>query len=128
MKDAIADVTAFHLAMDVPVAARPVVPSPERTNLRISLLREEQWELFEAIRKENLVEIADGCADLIYVVIGTALEYGIPLAAVWDAVQASNMAKIDPATGKVRKRADGKVLKPEGWMPPDIESIITAAK
>ena len=34
------------------------------------------------------------------------------------------MAKVDPATGKVTKREDGKVLKPAGWKSPDIAGAI----
>ena len=61
---------------------------------------------------------------MIYIAVGTALELGIPLEPVWDEVHRSNMAKVDPETGKVRKREDGKVLKPEGWVRPDIAGAI----
>jgi predicted HAD superfamily Cof-like phosphohydrolase len=63
-------------------------------------------------------------ADSIYVIVGAAIEYGIPLSAVWDAVQKSNLAKRDPSTGKVRRREDGKILKPDGWKPPDIRAAL----
>lgn len=69
-------------------------------------------------------KIADGLADVIYVAVGAALEFGIPLDRVWAEVHRSNMAKVDPATGKVIKRADGKVLKPEGWTPPDVAGVL----
>jgi predicted HAD superfamily Cof-like phosphohydrolase len=72
----------------------------------------------------DLVGIADGIADSVYVLVGTALEYGIPLDRVWGAVHSANMAKVDPVTGKVRKRFDGKVLKPDGWKRPDIAAIL----
>ena len=48
----------------------------------------------------------------------------IPQQDVWNEVARSNLAKIDDETGKVLKRVDGKVLKPEGWTPPDIKSIL----
>ena len=63
----------------------------------------------------SLPEFADACADLDYVVEGTRLEFGIDGRPIADAVQAANMAK---ANGP--RRADGKILKPEGWKPPDI--------
>lgn len=75
----------------------------------------------------DMEEIADGLADLIYVAVGAALEFGIPLDRVWAEVQRSNMAKVDAETGRVRKRADGKVLKPDGWTPPDIKSALAVA-
>jgi predicted HAD superfamily Cof-like phosphohydrolase len=42
----------------------------------------------------------------------------------WNEVMRTNFAKIDPTTGKVRKREDGKVLKPEGWTPPNLKPFI----
>lgn len=120
------DVARFHAATDTPQLAKPRFV-PERAQLRIDLINEEAKETTSAMASGDLPQIADGLADLIYVSIGAALEFGIPLGAVWAEVQRSNMAKVDPSTGKVRKRADGKVLKPEGWTPPDIERIIIEA-
>lgn len=117
-------VRAFHEACDVPVRPTPECPSPQRVQLRRDILREEWDETDQAMRRGDMLEIADGLADLIYVAIGTALEYGIPLDRVWAEVQRSNMAKRCPTTGKVRHRADGKVLKPEGWTPPDIAKAL----
>jgi predicted HAD superfamily Cof-like phosphohydrolase len=103
----------------------PQVPSQDRQKLRYDLIVEEVVkELLPALVQEDLVQIADALADSIYVLVGTALEYGIPLDRVWAVVQRANMAKVDPTTGKVRKREDGKVLKPEGWTAPDIDAIL----
>ena len=57
--------------------------------------------------------------DLMYVLVGTTLALGIDLTDIWEAVQKANMAK---AKGAVRQ--DGKRLKPEGWVAPDVEAII----
>jgi predicted HAD superfamily Cof-like phosphohydrolase len=125
MKSLLNDVAAFHIACDVPVLSKLQIPSPERIMLRRNLIDEEvNKELLPAIDRNDLPAIADGLADAIYVIVGTALEYGIPLDRVWEAVQRANMAKVDPATGKVQKRADGKVLKPNGWESPDIAAIL----
>jgi predicted HAD superfamily Cof-like phosphohydrolase len=124
MKSIMDDVRVFHEACDVPVLDKPQIPSQERCHLRNSLNDEEWEELWSALDRGDLVGIADALADLIYVLVGMALEYGIPLDKVWDAVQQTNIAKIDPATGKVRKREDGKILKPDGWQPPDIAGIL----
>lgn len=67
----------------------------------------------------DLEKLSDGLADLIYVTVGTALEFGIPLDRVWAEVQRANMQK---ASGP--RRADGKVLKPPGWVPPDIHGAL----
>ena len=69
------------------------------------------------------MEIADACADLKWVIEGLEHTLNIPQQEVWDEVARSNLKKIDPITGKVLKREDGKVMKPEGWTPPDIKSI-----
>jgi len=126
MRKLMDDVAAFHRACDVPALDKPQIPPLARVQLRAALIKEEAKETIEAMRLDDLPAIADGLADLIYVTVGTALEYGIPLDCVWDAVQQANMAKVDPTTGKVRKREDGKVLKPDGWTPPDIAAVLYA--
>jgi len=123
MKTLLNDVRAFHEATDNPVLSTPTFVH-ERAFLRQRLLKEEWLETDAAIVNGDLVGVADGLADLIYVAVGTALEFGIPLDRIWDEVHRSNMAKIDPETGKVTKRTDGKVLKPDGWVAPDIQRVL----
>lgn len=120
----LADVKAFHDACDIPTMPWPQLPALARQELRAKLIKEEVKETIHAIETGNLAKIADGLADIIYVVCGTALEYGIPLHEVWRAVQRSNMAKVCPETGKVIRRADGKILKPDGWQEPDFAAIL----
>jgi len=132
------DVKDFHDKFGVPSPTRPVAPASERTLLRWRLIDEETNELFVALglgltddsdghgeicveATPNLPEVADAIADAIYVLIGTAHEFGIPLENVWDAVHASNLKKVGGAT-----REDGKRLKPDGWEKPDIEGILVA--
>lgn len=119
MRSLLADVRAFHEAMEIPVESSPTLATHDRRRLRGDLIAEEAEETVCALDSGDLVEIADGLADLIYVAVGTALELGIPLDRVWDEVHRSNMAK---RGGPVR--ADGKQLKPEGWQPPDIARAI----
>jgi predicted HAD superfamily Cof-like phosphohydrolase len=123
MKSLLSDVADFHRACDLPVLATPQFV-PERAALRSALLAEECQETVDAIARGDMEKIADGLADVIYVAVGAALEFGIPLDRVWAEVHRSNMAKVDPVTGKVTKRADGKVLKPEGWTPPDVAGVL----
>lgn len=123
MKSILADVRAFHEACNVPVLSEPTLPE-DRIALRLDILEEEVREFRAAIEARDIVQTADALADIIYVAAGTALEFGIPLEKVWAEVQRSNMAKRCPETGKVLHREDGKVLKPEGWTPPNIAAIL----
>jgi predicted HAD superfamily Cof-like phosphohydrolase len=84
--------------------------------LRSSLIREEVAELLTAIDNNDFVDIADGIADVLYVVIGTALAYGIPTGLVFDIVSENNMTKINAETGVCDKDEYGKILKPEGYV------------
>lgn len=123
MREATQDVTDFHVAMGIPIATRPALVTADRAKLRKELIDEEcSRELMKAIDRGDLVGIADGIVDSIYVLIGTALEYGIPLPEAWAEVQRANMAK---RGGPVRE--DGKQLKPHGWAPPDIERVLKRA-
>lgn len=124
MKTAIQDVADFHIACDQPVRGVPAICAPEEVRLRERLIKEEVLETLTAMDKGDLVEIADGLADIMYVVIGTAHHYGIPLEAVWNEVQRSNMTKPDPETGKVKKREDGKILKGPGFSPADVGKVL----
>ncbi len=124
MEALLGDVAAFHRACDVPILAKPAFPDLARQKLRDDLLREEVNEFIDALQVGDIVDVADAIADCIYILIGTALEFGIPLDRVWAEVQRSNMAKVDPVTGKATKREDGKILKPEGWQAPDIAGAL----
>lgn len=120
------DVREFHELMEQPSRTVPELPSDEERALRRRLLLEEVKEYIDADIYDDIVEIADGLADMIYIICGTALSYGIPLAEVFAEVHASNMAKRGP-DGRIVKREDGKVLKPPGWSPPDIARILREA-
>jgi predicted HAD superfamily Cof-like phosphohydrolase len=88
------------------------------------LMAEEMGELIDADTKDDLIEQADAIIDILVVTIGAGLSLGLPLDMLWKEVMRSNTAKIDPNTGMVKKRADGKVLKPDGWTPPNIEAVL----
>ena len=93
----------------------------EQFDLYLRLIREEATELLDAVAQNDKVEMFDAILDLIVVCIGAGHSAGFPLAAGWEAVVQSNMAKVDPDTGKVKRRADNKILKPEGWKSPQEE-------
>lgn len=125
MKKLLDDVAEFHRVTDSPSFRNLVQPIPmDRRALRIKLITEEIFELVNALFSNDLIDVSDALADSIYVLVGTALEYGIPLDRVWDEVHASNMTKTDPRADKVLKRADGKILKPATFRPPNISAAI----
>lgn len=102
----------------------PQIPTTKVKYLRFRLINEEVVkELLPAIYDNDLVEIADGIADSIVVLIGTAIAYGIPLKQIWKEVHKSNMAKAQ-SDGSVLRREDGKILKPDDWKAPDIGKIL----
>ena len=109
-------VEAFHRELEHPIGETVAIRRPE---LRAELIREEAQETVEAILRGDLIEAVDGLCDLLYVVFGAAVEFGIDLAPVFDEVHRSNMAKKGGVT-----RADGKTLKPPGWTRPDIAGEI----
>lgn len=98
-------------------------PDADRTvALRSNLHREETKELTSALLGHDLSEVAGELADVVYVAYGTAHLLGIPLDAVLAEVHRANMAKF--VDGKPILRRDGKVLKPEGWKPADVEGVL----
>jgi hypothetical protein len=100
-------------------------PSPENAALYKSLMEEEFKEFIDAHWNRDEVEMLDGCMDLIWVTLGFCHMKGYDVVGAWDEVLKSNMAKVDPVTRKVKRREDGKILKPEGWKPPELSKFTT---
>ena len=71
-----------------------------------------------------IAEQGDAMVDAWYYMLNAAAKKGIDLSAIFDEVHAANMRKKDPATGKFIRRDDGKVLKPKGWYPADINKVV----
>lgn len=115
-------VRRFHETYDCPIRDTPTL-DPDSDFLRISLISEELDELHEALNNEDLVGVADALGDLVYVVVGAALVYGIPLGEVMDEIQNSNMSKLDEQ-GNVIRREDGKILKGPNFVEPQLKEII----
>lgn len=90
------------------------------------LINEEYNEFIAAVQQGNDTETIDACFDTIWVIVGYMLSRGWSPDPIWDEGSLSNLKKIDKATGKVIKRADGKVLKPEGWQPPNFARFVKA--
>lgn len=90
----------------------------------LGLIVEETQELSTAIQAQDKKEQLDALIDILVVTIGAIHSMGADAEGAWKEVMKTNFAKIDKETGKVRKREDGKVLKPVGWVPPDIEPFL----
>lgn len=116
------DVKDFQIAFGQRVGEKAELPKEAERQLRVKLLVEEMQEYIDGEQNDDIVEIADAIADIIYIACGTAVSYGIPLDDIFNEVHRSNMAKL--VDGKPLYREDGKVMKPEGWTPPNIEKII----
>jgi predicted HAD superfamily Cof-like phosphohydrolase len=97
----------------------------DQFNLYTSLIQEEVDELWTAKRNSDKVECLDALIDILVVTTGAIHSMGADAEGAWKEVMSTNFAKIDKETGKVRKREDGKVLKPIGWEPPNLKPFLT---
>ncbi len=119
MIDEQAMVDDFHRAFDIVVSPAPTVVDGRTRELRVKLIQEEFDELKEALDSGDLPSIAKEMADLLYVVYGTAVSYGIDMDPVFREVHRSNMSKVGGY-----KREDGKWVKPASYSPARIEPIL----
>ena len=96
----------------------------DQFNLYTKLIQEEVDELWAANADADRVECLDALIDILVVTIGAIHSMGADGEGAWKEVMTTNFAKIDRETGKVRKREDGKVLKPIGWVPPELAPFV----
>lgn len=124
MRKEIADIKAFQRAFECNVLPAPTMPAKEIQDLRVNLLQEELDELKQANADGDIVEALDAIVDIMYVLLGTACEYGIAdlIAQAWDLVHASNMSKLDE-NGRPIRRADGKIIKPPTYKKVDLTPL-----
>lgn len=99
-QEKVAEFTRAKLQCEPP--DRPTNLSPEDVELRDRLIREEADEYKEAALAGDLVGVADGLADQLYILLGTCVHHGINIQAIFDEVHRSNMTKdtLDPVTKK----------------------------
>jgi predicted HAD superfamily Cof-like phosphohydrolase len=90
----------------------------------LDLIREEVSELEAAVKEDDRIDQLDALIDILVVTVGAIRQGKFDGEGAWKEVMDTNFAKIDPDTGKVRKREDGKVLKPEGWQAPKLEPFV----
>ena len=94
----------------------------QQYQLYCNLISEEFNELVASTTK---VDDLDALIDILVVTIGAIHSLGADAEGAWKEVMSTNFAKIDKQTGRVRKREDGKVLKPAGWTPPNLEPFVS---
>jgi predicted HAD superfamily Cof-like phosphohydrolase len=98
--------------------------SSEKINkLRIDLIKEELEELTEAMRNQDLLEVADALTDILYVTYGAGHAFGIDLDKCFNEVQSSNMSKLDK-NGKPIYNDSGKVMKGPNYFKPDLSKFV----
>ena len=112
-------VIEFHEKFSQPIGHR--LQGLQRHDLRAKLIEEEAKETADAIRRGDFTEAVDGLCDLIYVACGAATEFGVDLEPYFNEVHKTNMLKDGGPT-----RNDGKILKPKGWIPPQIAEMLKA--
>jgi predicted HAD superfamily Cof-like phosphohydrolase len=127
MEKQINQVMAFYEAFNQPIPETMRFLHKERALLRHKLLQEEVSELLDATMSSGgtLVDVADAITDCFYILIGTAIEYGIAdkLPALFTEVHESNMSKLGE-NGKPVFREDGKVAKGPNYRKPNLKSIV----
>ena len=121
----IEQVREFHLKFKQPILEVPTIPNSERISLRHRLLMEEVQELNLAAINNDIVEVADGIVDCLYILFGTAHEFGLAnlLPELFSEIQRSNLSKLDK-DGNAIFREDGKVIKSELFTKPNLKKII----
>lgn len=122
------DVKAFHekFGLDYNGPARHLAEA--ELQFRLNFIEEELTETHNALRRQDLHEVADGIVDTIWVLCGLAARMGIPLDACWQEVVRANMAKERAADASQSKRGSAlDIIKPPGWKGPDHWPALLAA-
>jgi hypothetical protein len=123
MSKVFTDVQMFMTACDHLPPREPSPPSA-LSDLYKSLIDEEFEEFQTAFDSNNDAEQLDACFDMIWVIVAYAKTRGWDIDKAWDEGAKSNLYKIDSSTGRVIRREDGKILKPNDWQPPNFAKFV----
>ena len=124
MSKVFTDVSVFLRAVGQELPSSPQQTVSAQAELYKKLIKEEVEEFWEAEAASDDVEQIDACFDMMWVIVGYMKSRGWDCEKIWDEGAQSNLSKIDPVTGSVKRREDGKILKPEGWKPPDFTKFV----
>ena len=105
------------------VQTKPEFPSEKIVKLRYDLIKEELDEFEQALKEQNLKEVADSLTDILYVTYGAGHAFGINLDKCFDEVQKSNMSKLGE-DGKPIYNKDGKVMKGPKYFQPNLSKFL----
>ena len=106
------------------VKTEPSFSTDKINKLRIDLIKEELEELQEAMKNNDLLEVADALTDILYVTYGAGHAFGIDLDKCFDEVQNSNMSKLGE-NGEPIYNESGKVMKGPNYFKPDLSKFIS---
>ena len=123
--DLVEDIDRFHKKFGFEKNNKVGIPdNPELINFRTSFLMEELSEYTNAIVKKDTAGALDALVDIVYIALGTAWLFNLPFDKAWKEIQAANMKKVraKDKTGKRGTKFD--VIKPKGFIEPNIERII----
>lgn len=123
MSKVFTDVEVFLQACGQEHAKTPVDQN-DLSRLYQNLIIEEYNEFRDALAAQDDAEQLDACFDMMWVIIGYMKSRGWDCSAAWDEGAKSNLSKIDPKTGFVHRREDGKILKPADWQPPNFKKFV----
>ena len=105
------------------VKNKPSFSTDKINKLRIDLITEELNELQEAMKNNDLLEVADALTDILYVTYGAGHAFGVDLDKCFDEVQNSNMSKLDE-NGNPIYNDSGKVMKGPNYFKPDLSKFV----
>lgn len=119
-------VATFHETYDLLINESPTVDVADSIkSLRYELMKEENEEYLEAVKNNDLVEMADALGDMLYILCGTIITHGMQhkISAVFEEIQRSNLSKLGK-NGKPIYREDGKVMKGPNYFKPNIAKVL----
>ena len=115
------DVADFMKAGEQPVRSDLSLEGDQAT-LYMNLISEEYQETLSAFKSNDMIEVADGLADMVWVIMGMCNSCGIDFDSVWQEVKASNMSKFPK--GRAIKNEHGKIMKPDSYFKPDLKKVL----
>tara|TARA_X000001036_G_scaffold291246_1_gene270638 strand:- start:346 stop:717 length:372 start_codon:yes stop_codon:yes gene_type:complete len=106
------------------VKTKPSFSTDKINKLRIDLIKEELDELIEAMKNNDLLEVADALTDILYVTYGAGHAFGVDLDKCFDEVQSSNMSKLGE-NGEPIFNDSGKVMKGPNYFKPNLSKFVS---
>ena len=106
------------------VKKKPSFSTDKINKLRIDLIKEELNELQDAMKNNDLLEVADALTDILYVTYGAGHAFGIDLDKCFDEVQNSNMSKLGQ-NGEPIYNESGKVMKGPNYFKPNLLKFVS---